>query len=166
MGPELGSKSARRCSGTRIRRFRHDRAGFIDVVRNVFDTFGSLNWRQLGRSSCSDTTFMGIYQSTSFAICLSMSVGLAFATYFLSIVLGFLYTVVLKFLEQPAVIIVTVFIVSTYRPHCRNRCCRGILFGRSIAPFRQSRKDCASLSEAGWLSVRENPTTRPESDPI
>jgi hypothetical protein len=41
-----------------------------------------------------------------------------------------------------------VFIVSTYRPHCRNHCCRGILFGRSIAPFRRSRKDRASLSKA------------------
>ena len=145
MGPELGSKSVRRCSGTRIHGFHHDRAGFIDVVRSVFKGFEPLNWRQLGRSSCSDTTFMDTYQSTSFAIFLFMSVGLAFATYLLSIIFGFLYTVALKLLEQPAVIIVSVFIVSTYRPHCRSLCHSGTLFERSITTSTRPRRDRAPL---------------------
>ena len=114
MGPEVRAKSARRCSHTHT-----------EDIRTVFNRLEALNWRQLGRSSCSDTTFMGTCacQTTFFTMGLFMSVGLTFTTYFISIGLKLLYFVALNFSLSLERIFTLLYILQLLVKTPSHRCC-------------------------------------------
>ena len=109
MGPELGSKSAGRCSYhqrgccTRAAIGNH-------FVHQLFYAFsGFMDRKQLGRYGCSGSTFTDTNQfAFVVTMCLFMSVGLAFAT-IISIGFQFFYTTVLKVIEQSIVIAIAMF---------------------------------------------------------
>jgi len=146
MGPELGCKSAGRCSYHQ--RGRCIRAAVGDhFVHQLFYAFsGFMDRKQLKRYECSGSTFA---ETNQFAFVITMglfmSVGLAFATIIISIDFQFFYTTVLKILQQFIAIAFTTFFVHMFFIHTysysRSCChCSGVRFRRPMGVSKHFRK--------------------------
>jgi len=158
MGPELGSKSAGRCS-YRQRSGYYTAAIRNQIVRavcNALQILGFMDRKQLEQDGCSGSTFTDKNQII-FAITtgLSVSVGLTFAMHIVSIGLQFFYITIFGALKQSVTIAVVLLLLRVHshthyggearfrQPLCASRKVTRFypaLVGQSRAPFKLSHR--------------------------
>ena len=162
MGPELGCKSAGRCSYHKRGRCTGAAVGDYFVHQLFYAFSGFMDRKQLERYGCSGSTFTDTNQ-IAFAITMGaiISVGLAFAT---SIGFQFFYTAILRILEQSVAITTALFLFHMYsrsHSHSGSHAYRGDKIRSRQPPCaprkRVTRPYLASLTAAGQSSTSFKP---------